>query len=119
MVAQTNNLKSYPVDDQGNLLHYPEPTYIVRDGHYIKSEIVWADNKPFVATLTLQTSQRGRSAAYFMWKDTATNKTYPMFMADMLDLVLQKTIVNGVVVGLWQVRKRGQNYGIALAPNAD
>lgn len=98
-------------------MHYPDDSYALING---ESKIVgptWEPNKSFGATLTLQTSQRGRSAAYFMWLDNTTGKTYPMFMADMLDLILQKTIVKGVVVGLWQVRKRGQNYGIALAQN--
>ncbi|MFC7760761.1 hypothetical protein ACFQY4_24130 [Catellatospora bangladeshensis] len=39
-----------------------------------------------------------------------------MFMTDLLDVLHHKVVERGVVRGVWQVRKRGQNYGLALAP---
>jgi hypothetical protein len=58
---------------------------------------------------------RGRSAAYFNWKNTLTGETMPMFMSGMLDLAQRGVITQGLVFGTWKVVKRGSNYGIALA----
>lgn len=99
-----NSLLKYPVDASGSLLHFPEVPF---------SEPMWLNNEPFVATFNYREIQRGRSAAYFIWVDNE-GRTFPMFMTDMADLIKNCTIVNGVVKGKWQVRKRGMNYGIAL-----
>lgn len=112
-----NGLTSFPVDYQGNLMHYPDTQYVLHEGKSATIQPMWMPNKPFEAKLLLQTLQRGRSAAYFIWVDTSTNKTYPMFMIDMIDVMQRKTVVKGVAIGTWQVRKRGQNYGIALSPS--
>ncbi|BCJ75061.1 hypothetical protein CS0771_46050 [Catellatospora sp. IY07-71] len=113
-MAATNRLDRYPVDEQGNLEHYPSRIHtwgkVERDLGQLWSE----GNEPFAATLSLVSGNRGRSAAYFVWRDEA-GRTYPMFMTDLVDVLMCKLVDRGAVSGLWQVRKRGQNYGLALA----
>ncbi|WP_155375787.1 hypothetical protein [Catellatospora vulcania] len=114
-MAFTNRLGRYPVDDQGNLEHYPSRIHVWGKVEHDGGQL-WSDaNEPFAATLTLVSGNRGRSAAYFLWRDGA-GRTYPMFMSDLVDVLMVKLVDRGVVNGRWQVRKRGQNYGLALAP---
>ncbi|WP_147432677.1 hypothetical protein [Catellatospora citrea] len=114
-MAATNRLDRYPVDDHGNLEHYPSRVPVwgrLRP----EQDQAWSEgNEPFAATLTLVTGPRGRTTPYFVWRDTA-GLTYPMFMTDLVDVLMCKLVDQGTVSGLWQVRKRGQNYGLALAP---
>mgnify|MGYP001574538337 CR=1 FL=1 len=109
-----NGLKQYPVDYLGNVQHYPEGSYVKVNDTYELIPPNWIDNAPFEAKLSILDTHRGRSAAYFRLADSGGH-IYPMFMTDMLELLMQTTIVNGVVVGRWQIRKRGQNYGISLS----
>lgn len=99
---KTNTLKRFPVSTGGQLMHYPwgDPT--------------WVDNDPIFLTLTLQGTERGRSAAYFVWTDPM-GRRWPMFLTDMVDLLRTEDVKLGKVSAMWQVRKRGANYGIALA----
>ena len=99
---------------EGGLLHFPDrwrfiPSLGMRDLAWEMRPIV-----PFKARLTLQGSVRGRSAAFFLWHDEA-GREFPMFMKDMLDLLLAEVVERGAVEGTWTVRKRGSNYGIAMA----
>ncbi|GAA4209550.1 hypothetical protein GCM10022252_76230 [Streptosporangium oxazolinicum] len=97
-----------PYDARGNLQHYPGPSYSAQLGSVPTD---WRPNTPFTATLTFRGSQRGRSAAYFLWED-ANGRTYPMFLADLGDLILSTTLDKGVITGEWIVGKRGKNYGL-------
>lgn len=110
-----------PFTKQGALLHYaderehawyrrnaeehdePLPRWI--------ADIEWKENTPFYKTLYIDGHQRGRSAAYFIWKDTSNNE-FPMFMTDITDLIRGGRVEYGIVSGWWNVAKRGQNYGV-------
>lgn len=72
----------------------------------------WRPNTPFEATLVLVGTERGRSAARFIWMDPATNTRYPMFMSGMQALVFNHRIDHGEVTATWHVVKRGSNYGL-------
>lgn len=61
---------------------------------------------PFEATLRIVGMQRGQSVVV---EDTATRIRYPLFLADMLE------ILDGVeITGKWKPCKRGTNYGIRM-----
>lgn len=103
-----------PYDKYGSLLHYP------------KGSFRWRPNDVFHATLRIYETLSGRSAKYFIWTppdpqlDDLSNPfpTFPMFAAEMVDLLQRSPVIrNGIVSARWIVRKRGANYGIALAPN--
>lgn len=96
----------------GSLMHYPERVY-QGIGQYLEPE--WRDvSKPFCLSIFCASMSRGRSAAYFIWRD-ANGATYPMFMTDMLEVIQKARIFNGCIVDGWfTIRKRGQNYGLAL-----
>lgn len=97
----------------GNLQEYAG--YGFGDGEsWGDSTSEWRPNKPFMATLVLTGTERGRSAMRFLWKDTVTGNTYPMFATDIAALITSKDgASNGTATGEWIVMKRGQNYGIA------
>lgn len=107
-----------PFDFRGNLMHYSydwqnlDKTLTENPGYGFAYE--WRDNQPFQANLHLNTYQRGRSAAYFVWEETGTAKSFPMFLTDMLDMLQRATITRGIITGWWIVAKRGANYGIKL-----
>lgn len=105
---RTNKLERYPVDDDGNLLHYPHEVH-----GYRPERQVWRSNEAFEATLTMISMTRGRSAAYLLWK-ASDGRVFPMFLSDLVDVLAGKVIDHGVVHGVWQVRKAGHNYGLAL-----
>lgn len=70
-------------------------------------------NVAFTATLTLDSMRTGRSAKYLVWQD-AEGHHYPMFISDLTTMLPSVTVRHGVVAGTWIVRKKGQNFGIAL-----
>lgn len=110
---RSNSLRQYPVNPRGSLLHYAEKVW---DGsRYVDPTMV--PNDPFHATLRLSGMESGRSAKYVLWAavDPLDGRTWPMFVADLIELAQHATITNGVVSGRWQVCKRGQNYGLARA----
>jgi hypothetical protein len=78
--------------------------------------VQWVDNDPFDAVLTFTGFERGRSAAHAIWVDNEGHE-YQMFLTDFSELLLDggTTMVGGKVLATWRVRKRGRNYGIALA----
>lgn len=83
-------------------------------GYYNEDSVKWRENTPFHAVLSIQGTQRGRSAARFTWTDNDGHR-YPMFMTDMVDTAKSGSIIRGVCVAWWTVQKRGQNYGIRVA----
>lgn len=93
-----------PFDTEGNLLHFP--------GYGGSPQ--WRPVEPFHATMRVERTQRGRSAAYFIWTDQ-DGRTFPMFISDLLELLLDRDVASGQVTGWWAVRKRGENFGIRIA----
>lgn len=116
--SSVNSLDVYPVGEDGNLLRYvppwdrrgPRPTDEERG-------IFWKPNSVFVETLSLEHIFHGQSAANFVWRDTRDLR-WPMFLADVEELMTYGSIYFAQTSGRWQVRKRGQNYGLAMAPEA-
>lgn len=109
-----------PFTAGGSLQHYPERTFMRYDP--VTSRNVYEDPyfrapEPFEATLTIQPGvMAGRSAKYLMLA-ADDGRTFPMFVADLLDMALRAGVpTGGRITGRWVVRKRGQNFGIALAP---
>lgn len=98
-----------PFDHSGNLLHYAKKGGYLSE--YDLNHVVWRDNLPVTLTLTLMGTIRGRSAAYFEWRDPQGH-VYPMFISDMADLLHATTVQEGKVCANWIVAKRGANFGI-------
>ncbi|GAA0719330.1 hypothetical protein Drose_05655 [Dactylosporangium roseum] len=97
-----------PYDADGNLLHYADRW----------QDAQWRANEPFLAVMALDGMRSGRSAKYVLLNDSS-GRSYPMFVADLLDLLRRSN--TGIRDGrteaeTWIVRKRGRNYGVALAP---
>jgi hypothetical protein len=97
-----------PFGEDGALLHWADP----RPGAWAYDQAAaWRDPEPFHAELTILDTMRGRSAAYFRLKDDLA-RCWPMFMAEVLDLIRTAVITEGTVKGYWIPCKRGQNYGL-------
>lgn len=81
----------------------------------------WRDVSPWASPMHLHSWSRGRSSVQFILRDP-DGRQFPMFVIDTVDLLTRRGIVNAEVQmrdgDLWIVRKRGQNYGLALAPEA-
>lgn len=109
-----------PFDGLGNQLtyarYYPGDDYVetsTRWSNPRKQDVLWRWNEAFPARLTVVRTERGRSAAHFIWKDEADQER-TMFMTDVFDLLQHANIQGGSVFGTWAYRKRGQNYGVYL-----
>lgn len=114
-----------PYTENGSLMHFPEDSRDYPDARRTDDGYVWGEprivkpdwrpNVPFAATLHLAETRRGRSAAYFIWRDD-DGREFPMFISDMLLLVQSGVaIAGGAVSTRWMVTKRGANYGIRHA----
>jgi hypothetical protein len=79
-------------------------------------DINWKEvTNPLELTLELITWGRGRSAVTFTWCEPGNEeRQFPMFASDLFDLLCQHAPVPRVIRGLWQVQKKGENYGIRL-----
>lgn len=82
------------------------------------------DNSEFLATIRLEGTYRGQSAANFRVRiadaaetpDFLRGKKCTLFMSDLLDIVQRQGIkAGGEVSGRFCFCKRGSNYGIQLA----
>lgn len=105
-------IKQAPFDHEGNLMHHTE----YRPGENT-DRIDWRDNAPFSTTLQLTGASRGRSSAYFVWADERGAR-YPMFVTDIVQLMQRHGVrKGGKVTARWHVVKRGNNHGVALAPD--
>lgn len=114
--STANTLEVYPVGTDGNLIRYLPPWG--RKGPGATDEergISWVPNTVFVETLSLEHIFHGQSAANFVWCDTKARR-WPMFLTDVEELMTYGSIYFAQTSGRWQVRKRGQNYGLAMAP---
>lgn len=124
-MSPTSSVKYVPFDEGGNLMDYVEdpkdrPLLTRADveaaggraGPHIAAE--WRRNDLFAAVLEIEGFGRGRSAAYFEWSD-GHGHVYTMFLTDMVDLLKRGTIKKGRTGNhLWNIAKRGKNYGIKL-----
>ena len=102
-----------PYSPQGHLLHWVSLTVTSPDYE-------WRPNTPFEECLTLEGMRSGMSAKYVIWR-TMDGRTFPMFIADLIDLVrrAENGILGGQVTARWMVSKRGKNYGIRLAKDGE
>ncbi|MEV4139636.1 hypothetical protein AB0J72_46665 [Dactylosporangium sp. NPDC049742] len=106
-----------PYDQHGNLMFWVDHRWA---HSYLGERLVPYTMRPnvdFEATLTVDSMRTGRSAKYLVWRD-ADGHHYPMFISDLTEMLPLVTVARGVVSGIWRVRKKGQNYGIALAATA-
>jgi hypothetical protein len=93
---------------------------LVDYGRNIPADAVEIPNEPFEASVRIVSYSRGCSSATFDLEiQDPDRQRADMFMADMLELVQRTTITYGEVHGMWWVRKRGQNYGLALHSPAE
>jgi hypothetical protein len=76
-------------------------------------EIVWRDADEFVATMQLNTTTRGRSAATFHWEDKDGNG-YEMFLSETESLLKRVVLDHGLAYGRWTFVKRGANYSLSF-----
>lgn len=95
-------------------MHYPERVYQGSRGVGRYLDPLWMDNFEFEATLIYEDYGRGRSAAYFFFKDEATGAIHSMFMRDFHDVIRRCTLDQGRVTSRWTFIKRGMNYGIQM-----
>jgi DNA-binding PadR family transcriptional regulator len=102
-----------PFNARGDLLHYAR----AQNASWARldtSSVDWRENEPFTATITMEKSHSGRSAKYLLWRDVDDDVQLPMFVVDLVEMIKQgATIHDGKVTATWQVRKRGQNYGLS------
>jgi hypothetical protein len=106
-----------PFTENGSIMHYAQdrqrwPGYT---DYYTPFE--WKDPHEFPAVLTLDHSISGRSAKYVIWK-AADGREFPMFVADLVEMIKTATIDQGSVSAFWYTAKRGANYGVRFVRNA-
>lgn len=101
----------YPIPFwRGNLLSYARyQPYADAD----PDQTEWRENKPFEATLTYTSFERGQSAARLIFTDEHGN-TYPMFLQQFDEIMLAGGFDGKKIHGMWVGVKRGENYGIQL-----
>jgi hypothetical protein len=97
-----------PVDKDGNWLNYPGY------GHTAWETV----EHPFYAEFEIDGIRTGRSSKIVVLKDRKTDKTYPMFVADLVKGIQHGhfTVAGAVISGYWTGSKRGANYGIKAVP---
>jgi hypothetical protein len=80
---------------------------------------VMKPNEIFIDTLTVERVERGRSAAYFIFRRETTGSKVIVFLRDALDMM--RGMVNGKITGSFVFCKRGANYGCKLVapPQSD
>lgn len=99
-----NGLKEAPFNSRGDLEHYA--------GYGCTGE--WRPNTPMELELAIDRVLSGRSAKYLMWVD-ADGHNYPMFVSDLIDMLREVVVDHGTIHAMFQVRKRGQNFGLCYA----
>lgn len=97
-----SKIKTYPVDEKGNMLEY--------DGYGV-TVFGKKDIEEFEETMTFKYYTKGRSSLRFILEDSK-GAIWSM-MAQSIDSFVQRS-VNGVLTGKWIMCKRGQNYGLLL-----
>ncbi len=115
-MVRTSGVTMVPFTAAGHLCHFEGDGYRWDNGERTGPE--WRPNAPFRNVLRMTGMHSGRSAKYVELTDRDGYR-YPMFVTDLLDLLERSG--SGVRAGwtgseVWIVRKRGRNYGLALAP---
>lgn len=122
-MAKKSKPKTYkvPYGPKGDLQHYPENCWqaSLTTGERELCVPEWRTPEPMKATLVYVGYARGRSAAYFIWRHSITGTRYPMFMTDFDEMMRTRTIPIQGVHATWIECKRGQNYGIRIATEAE
>lgn len=104
-VAKKAGQYPIPFDKNGDMLRYE------------KYDAVMVDNSVFAGQLTLGDSARGMSAAYFtanLWRAGIGTRRVFVFISDIPEMF--NASQQGLVEGYFTFTKRGQNYGIKMAP---
>lgn len=113
-----------PFDRQGNQIEFGG--YNGRGSDWCPGfeYIDFRDNEEFQDTLVYEGYQRGRSAAFFLWRRSLTGTTVTMFMSEMDRLLREGKIGRRrlsdlssevcVAAGRWHFIKRGANYSVSL-----
>lgn len=103
-----------PFDERGNLLHW------AREGTGYGAAHEWRPNVPFEADLTIAGMESGRSAKYVVLADEQ-GRRFTMFVTDLLDALRTPEGVRDGRFGrrMWMVAKRGQNFGVKIAAEAE
>lgn len=92
---------------KGSLCHYGDRDYGYGD------KVEWVPPFAFTATLTIEGLHSGRSAKWVTFREEASGRVYPMFIAELVSLIKLGNIeVGGHVTGCFKVVKRGSNFGI-------
>jgi hypothetical protein len=79
----------------------------------------WRDNFEFDATLVLTGFERGRMGVIRAVFADDKGIKYPMFVADLAELLTESGVVGGKVQARWTFVKRGRHYyGICRVPGA-
>lgn len=89
-----------PFDSEGNQLHYGE-SWRKREANYA-----------FFDTITFVEFQRGRSAAYAVFK-RSTGTTVTVFLTDLEDMLPRMS--SGKINSKFEFCKRGNNFGVKLS----
>lgn len=105
-----------PFDREGVLMHYAVPKDYPRRS--VDQAADWRVPGEIELTLILHGTTRGRSAAYFLWKDQLV-RLWPMFIADLADMLKQVVLREGEITAKFIPCKRGQNYGLRYAGPAE
>jgi hypothetical protein len=108
MSKTTTKKKNYqiPFLPDGSVPHY-------YGGYGQQNGVEWKDPEfTFDGVLVFEGYSRGRSAAYFNFRNRDTGAQYSMFLTDMEDILKHRIIALGMIGGRWGFVKRGGNYGI-------
>ncbi|MFA5696687.1 MAG: hypothetical protein WC917_04600 [Bacilli bacterium] len=116
MPTKKSNYTNIPFDADGNLLRYfgGDTDSEAAKNKACRFGIRLLPNYLFSATLVFLGFQRGRSAAYALFKDYSNSKKYGMFLTDLESLLQNCNSNKGLIWGIWTFQKRGSNFGIRL-----
>lgn len=98
------NTPEVPVDADGNWMSYP--------GY---GQAGWAlVGQPWADEFIIDHMETGRSSKIVILRSLHTERTYPMFVADLVKGIQQGLfdVEDGHLIGIWTASKRGANYGI-------
>jgi hypothetical protein len=79
----------------------------------INPGVIWVENHLMTTTLVYDCYSRGRSAAYFRFRDKFTDRQFTVFLKDFEE-GFAHNMVKGELTGTFAFCKRGSNYGTML-----
>jgi hypothetical protein len=71
----------------------------------------WRPNNPMQMRLRFKRYRRTKTTIHSEWEDDQGH-VFPMFVADVFEMMPKTIITGGTVTGWWIVARRGSNYGI-------